>query len=339
MSLFDEPTIVKGPVDLVATVPYLLGFDPRDCVVCVAVHDGAVAVAAHLRLPGPAEDDSPDWTAVADLIAARGHQAFIVGYGTADQIDAAVEQCAEPIAAAGVEVTAAMRVHDGRIYCLGSSCGCPPDGIAYDPDTSTVPAQATVRGIAPLADRDAVDALLDPVTGPDRDRMAAATTAAMHRLARALSAGRPATAGLNVTAWLATGPPPDLVADGIAAVREAFAAAAAGQTLLDEQVAWLATVLLIPAVREHAWLASDGSDAHRTLWIDVTRRAVGRTAATPASLLAVTAYLAGDGALASAGVDRALTAEPTLQLARLVGVALRAGIPPAVWRQAMTGHS
>ena len=53
-------------------------------------------------------------------------------------------------------------------------------------------------------------------------------------------------------------------------------------------------------------------DAHRRLWTDVVRRAQPGYVAAPASLLAFTAWQAGDGALANIALDRALADDPGL---------------------------
>jgi hypothetical protein len=300
-------------------------------VVCVGVSTPAISVITHQGLPETGEQ--PDWDATATIISQQSSNAFVIGYGPAAQIDAAVDDCAVAIAQAGTEVTAAVRVDNGRIYCLGEQCHCPPEGWPYNPNTSTLPAEATLRGIAPLPNREALTALLDPVTGDEHDRMQAAIEAALHRFTTAVRESSPARTGGSVAAWLASGPLSTLAADGITALHDALAAAGRGETLADDAVAWLTVVLLIPEVFDHAWRACDGSDPHRALWIDVTRRATGRAAAPPACLLAITAYLAGNGALADIALDRVREADPSVPLAHAIDRALQAGVPPHLLRQ------
>jgi hypothetical protein len=80
--------------------------------------------------------------------------------------------------------------------------------------------------------------------------------------------------------------------------------------------------------------------AHRTghlrLWTDVTRRARPGYVAAPASLLAFTAWQAGDGALANLALDRALADQPDYSMALLLRDALAACLPPAAARLPMT---
>ncbi len=69
---------------------------------------------------------------------------------------------------------------------------------------------------------------------------------------------------------------------------------------------------------------------HLALWTDITRRAAPAPApaAAPATLLALTAWRQGQGALASVALDRALAADPHYRLAHLIDHALFHGIPP-----------
>jgi hypothetical protein len=84
--------------------------------------------------------------------------------------------------------------------------------------------------------------------------------------------------------------------------------------------------------RDEAWqrmLAVAPRDEHETLWRDVVRRLPDRYVAPAATLLALAAWRAGDGAVASIAVDRALAADPGYTLAELVLQALNAGISPS----------
>ena len=56
----------------------------------------------------------------------------------------------------------------------------------------------------------------------------------------------------------------------------------------------------------------------------------------PASLLAFTAWQAGEGARANIAIERALTADPDYSMAHLIGQAVDAGLPPSAARLPMT---
>jgi hypothetical protein len=324
--------------DVVAAVPYLLGFHPDDSLVCVAVHRGAVAFVARVDLPTPTDDPQRRQAAagVAELVSRHGSAAIIVGYGGADRVEPAAAMLDAALLSANVQVLAVLRVHDGRYYCVTCDAGCPPGGAVYEPATSRIPAEATYRGVAPLPSRAALQQLIEPVTGADRERMRTASDAALRRLAAMLHTEAPTNPAASIADQPSSAPGRAL-RDGIVAVQHALETTARGETLSDDDAAWLTAVLLIPEVRDHACNACDGGEAHRRLWIDVTRRAISATVAAPACLLAITAYLAGDGALARIAVNRAAQADPGYVLARLLDYALRTGIAPHVWREAMTG--
>jgi hypothetical protein len=68
-------------------------------------------------------------------------------------------------------------------------------------------------------------------------------------------------------------------------------------------------------------------EAHQRLWADVTRLARPGYVAAPASLLAFTAWQAGDGAVASIAADRALTDTPGYVMAGIVLTAATTDTP------------
>jgi hypothetical protein len=325
---------VKDRDDLVAAVPYLLGFPPVDSLVCIAVNDDdRIRFVARLNLPAAEEPFEPEpATRVADLSARHGSAAIIVGYGPPDRVDPLAATLRAALRAVNVEVFDTIRVTDGRYYCLDCDGVCPPEGVAVEPSASTFPAEATYAGIALLPSRAALEHLIAPLTGPAREAMRTATLAAWERLDAMLSDGDAARADGR-----SGGPSAHVLRDGVEAVRRATAVAARGEVLSDEDAAWLTAVLTVPEVRDQAWIAIDGGEPHRRLWIDITRRAVPDAAAAPACLLAIAAYLDGDGALANIALDRCLHADPGYSLARLLRHALLAGVPPEVWRDATLG--
>ncbi|SCL25796.1 protein of unknown function [Micromonospora rhizosphaerae] len=322
--------------DIVVAVPYLLGFHPQDSLVCVVLDNQRIRFVARLDLPQPSEGHqlSAPAAQTAAMISQYGSAAILVGYGPADRVEPAAEVLTTALLAAHVDVLEVLRVDEGRYWCLCGDTNC-ADGVAYNAAASNFPAEAVYLGIAPLPDRAALERLISPVTGPERDRIRAATYTALRRLTDMIDSGGVSTAGSQQQ----PSPPEHVVRSGIAAVQQAYESAARGETLSDDVVAWLAAVLMVPQVRDHAWTTCDGSDEQRRLWIDVTRRATPGTSAAPACLLAVTAYLAGDGALANIAVDRSLRADPNYHLAQLLGHALQAGVPPDLWQAATTGKT
>jgi hypothetical protein len=129
------------------------------------------------------------------------------------------------------------------------------------------------------------------------------------------------------------------ISQGRRAVRDAIGVYRSGGQLTDEDTfAWLAISLIHLAVRDDAWarMVPEHRHAHLALWADIVRRADGPWLPAPASLLAFTAWQAGDGTLANIALDRALAADPGYSMALLLRDILAAGVPPSQARLPMT---
>jgi len=121
-------------------------------------------------------------------------------------------------------------------------------------------------------------------------------------------------------------------------VRAAIARANDGELPADDtDIAELAVALSDPRVRDASLTHSlDGhARAAQRLWTALVRSTPAPHRAEPAVLLAVTAYLHGEGALVSIATDTALQARPRHALAAVIQLALRAGLPPDDMRAAV----
>ncbi|QGN49798.1 DUF4192 family protein [Micromonospora sp. WMMC415] len=301
--------------DLLAAVPYLLGFHPADSLVTVGLTGKRVTVAGRADLPEPAT--VTDWVHVA----ARQHlallrnvdatTAILIGYGPATAVTPVIDALTPHVEAAGITVLDALRVTDGRYHsyrCQDPRC-CPPDGTPFDPHHNPTALHAIVAGQTALPDRAALVASVAPTSSA---AMTAATRRAQQRRLTVLTAAGRA----------------GVIRAGQQAVNEAVATYGAGNVLTDDEAAWLTVLLIDIAVRDLASEATGTEAWHLSLWTDLTRRADPHLAAAPASLLAFTAWRQGQGALAAVALDRALAADPDYRLARLIDHALRHGIPP-----------
>ncbi|MEU7806754.1 DUF4192 domain-containing protein [Micromonospora sp. C72] len=192
MNSTEQPRLsVRSPADMVAAVPYLLGFHPADSVVVVAVRGRRVVFAARGDLPAPGADPGPAARHLAQVVARQdADAATVVGYGPAARVTGVVDAIGDALTAAGLIVLDALRVTDGRWWsylCAEPSC-CPPEGTPYDPAASQVSAAAVFAGQVALPDRAALAAQVSPVDGPVRLAMRRATSRARLRLA-ALTGG------------------------------------------------------------------------------------------------------------------------------------------------------
>lgn len=314
-----EPAVLRlrTPHDVIAAVPYLLGFHPAGSLVAIGAEGPQGTCALRLDLP-PAEHVDAAAEQLATVLVGNGFpRAVLVGYGGPALVEPIVAAARAALAVRGVEVLETLRVDGGRFWtcgCTVPAC-CPPEGTPYDISTSPVAAQATVAGRVALSDRGALARSVAPVTGLAREAMRRARTRAERRFIDRM-VGSP-----DPTAALAR-----MVEEGVAYVR-----GLPPRELTDDEVAWLGVVLMHPEVRDEA-LAHTGAD-RLDLWRDVLRRIDERFAAAPACLTAYAAYLAGDGALANVALDRAVAADPDYLMATLLRDIILTGVPPATLRR------
>ncbi|MGC4806502.1 DUF4192 domain-containing protein [Micromonospora sp. DT233] len=321
MTPTDIPRLsVRSPADLIAAVPYLLGFHPTDSVVVVAMRGRRIVFAARADLPVAGTDPLAPATHLAGVIAQQGAESVtVLGYGEASRVTPAIDAVRASLATAGLSVLDALRVTDGRYWsylCDEPAC-CPPEGTPYDTGASEVSAAAVFAGQVALPDRAALTAQVAPFGGPAQVAMRKAVVRAEQRLATLLGEAAPADP-LDDRA---------LRRAGTRAVREAMRRR--GERLTDDQVAWLTLLLTHLPIRDHAWERTDGRDRDIALWTDVLRRTERDLIAAPGSLLAFAAWRAGQGALASVALERVLAAHPTYSLALLLDDLLRRGVPPS----------
>ncbi|MDG4804071.1 DUF4192 domain-containing protein [Micromonospora sp. WMMD980] len=343
MNSTDRPRLsVRSPADLVAAVPYLLGFHPADSVVVVAVRGRRVVFAARGDLPEPGSDPGPAARHLARVVVRQdADAATVIGYGPAARVTGAVDAVGGALDEAGVIVLDALRVTDGRWWsylCDEPAC-CPADGTPYDPAASQVSAAAVFAGQVALPDRAALAAQVSPLDGPVRLAMRRATGRARTRLAAltGVPPGSDSPGGVSSDGVAPGGVPSGgrrgearaVRSAGTAAVRAAFRRQRRGERLDDDEVAWLTVLLTHVAVRDHAWSRTDGLDADISLWTDVFRRAEPDLTAAPGTLLSFAAWRAGHGALAAVTLERVLATHPEYPLAVLLDEALRRGLPPS----------
>ncbi|MFI7609259.1 DUF4192 domain-containing protein [Micromonospora sp. NPDC049366] len=328
MTFPDNTMTVRSPADLVAVVPYLLGFRPAEgSIVVLATRDHRVVFAARGDLPTP---DAP----TRNVLGLAAHMLPIVrrqqpitdvvtiGYGTPAHVDAALRAVGEVFTAGELTVRALLRVTDDRVVnlsCADPTC-CPPLGTPFDPTASLLAVQATAAGLVALPDRAAVAARFAPVTGAARDAIHHATDRALARLTTLTAAGGAA-----------------VDAAGAHALRDALRQP--DRRLTDDELAWLTVLLTRTSVRDLAVNLTQPHDPHVTFWAELTRRAHEPLVPAPATLLAVTAWRCGDGALAVMAAERALQVDPTYPLADLLLRALHAGLPPSAFDRTPEGRT
>jgi hypothetical protein len=297
--LESAPSVARGPADLLAALPYVVGVQPDQCVIVLFLNlDGLLTDGLAFNRTAPLPLILDQSTAMASTTDAAA--AFVVGYGPLSDRDTLTE-IADKLHTA-VRVGHCLLVCDGRYYCLGSGCPCTPEhGAVLDPDSSVIPAEMTLRGRAVLPSAQYLDDMV--ASDPDAQQR---TTAALAALTEQL-------------------------ADPVDVVSASMAIAQAGTRLTDQQAAELAVALATDEGRTAAWAATTDQQWQHELWRDLTRRVPDAYVTTPANLLAWNAWRRHESLLAWTALTKAATASPDNTLSVLIATILTTPIKPDQW--------
>ena len=286
-----NPIRLRGPADVVAALPYQLGYHLEDCLVVMALRGRSVGMLQRLDLPTPDRAGDAADQLVAPLLREDPDAVLLVAYerdpGAATPV---LDAAAERIAGAGIAVLPRVVVRDGRWYgpdCHGDCC--PQEGVALTEPADT-PAVADFVGleVAPLPSRDSLASLVAaddevcrevavalaqpvpswPARGPGtpgpagHERGADAHRAAVERLSRLSLWARACDVSVSAR------PVDELSADGVAelvrsledrALRDGLIARLCPQTLpfdkLDDDLA----DALLTSLPEPAWAVPAGA--------------------------------------------------------------------------------
>jgi hypothetical protein len=307
---------ISGPGELVATVPYLLGFHPEHSLVAVCLKDRNLRCVFRVDLPDHTEhlDDMPTLTRQAQNNNCDA--VVLIAFGEADIAEAALRYTAMAFTGTSIDTMDLIQVIGDRWFsldCLGDCC--PPEGRPIPDGSSAGELIAMVAGPA-LPNREALTELLEPVSQERRQAVADAIASASCE-------------------WAAMSEPERRAA--------AMSAVQAQQELTvhlpgPDEVARLALAVTRFDVRDFVLgFARDQASVARTdLWIWIARHLDGALVAPAATIAAYTAYVGGDGVLAVECLTLALRAEPDYQLAALLLFALQEGLPIAAFHHLLT---
>jgi hypothetical protein len=320
--------------ELAASIPQLLGFRPHESIVLVSLtgaSGGRVGLTVRADIP------PPEHARTAAEVLTRG----VLTDGPGAVVVAVVSEAPDAddglphlrlvwdvvvaLAAHGVPVPEVLLVRGGRwwSYDCPQPCCAPGAGTPLPAGVTELEVAAVATGVVVEPDRDALAARIAAPDRLGRSAMAAACAQAAAECAEdILEHGWDAVAERSWTAVL----------DALARSRPGAPTTAA--RLSDPEVARLVWGLRDRVVRDRALELALGADAAAAeqLWTECTRRAPAPLDAAPATLLAVSAWLRGDGAMADVALSRALAGAPDYALARLLAQALRACMPPAQLR-------
>jgi uncharacterized protein DUF4192 len=325
---------ISSRQDLVELAPYLLGFHPVESVVVLVLSadERSVVLAARIDLAHAAEPQVRDELTLM-LRRSGGTQAVLLVYGprlgvppTPEEAELGelpyaelVEALIEVVEQADVRFFGGGYIAGDRWWsyrpCADRGC-CPPHGMRIEGEDSQVAAAATFLGLTALRDRTALEETLAPIDDPGiREALGVAKQ-------ELLDAGR----ARDVDGWCA----------GVGVqLRSVLDRVTGGDSpwLPDRVAARLVLGLAEQRIRDIAWLWLEIDPDTRwlgaeRLWRQLIRRAPEEYRLVPLALFAWACWRGGDGIRARIGVERALTLDPTYQMALLLRAALEQGVDP-----------
>jgi uncharacterized protein DUF4192 len=304
----------RRPADLLAAVPYLLGFHPEESLVALFLRSGRVLLTARYDLGEPSGPD------VADLVAQHRPSGLVLVAYSADEDRGRSELQAQAAALPGVDLVDLLLVDGRRWWSLVCSGGCcPAEGSPYRPEDHPLSAEAVWSGLVARPDRDAVVATVAGPPESDWPELRRSAKPVGARLRRASRKERQDALGRAVVVAL-----PRLGAAG---------GDQAGVRLEDEVCLELALLVRDTLVRDVACALVTREDAgrHLALWQEVVARTPPELAAAPLCLAGIAAWASGNGTLLNACCERLATLDPSYAMGRLLSDVSRRALPPAWW--------
>jgi hypothetical protein len=309
-------TTLTSPHDLLAAIPFLIGYHPTDSLVLVSIKDDAVGMAMRVDYPTDAQDEIFDLYA-RHISADEAEGALIVAYQPTDRVDGddVLARVTAGLSRAGIAIYESILISDGNyrsLICHDLLC-CPIGGRPIPPlDSSRIAAESVMAGhqmpFASLGElSDSVRANLLAHEEQWQERVAA-------------SGVDPKSADLNAMQRDGATAIVDLAQDFISF----------GHSEDHDLIAHVLGRLSDIQVRDFALGCHDleNFQSYRAMWLHLLRCAPTGYIAPVATLVSAICYENGDGALARQGLDRAFEDDPQYSLASLLRRVFSAGWPP-----------
>ena len=309
-------TTLTSPHDLLAAIPFLIGYHPQDSLVLVALKDEAVGMAMRVDMPVGVSAEGYDLLA-SHFLRDGADGAFIVAYVGASAVDPenVLINTSAALVRAGIDIKESLIVRNNRfrsMICSDLAC-CPPEGSAIpDLGSSRIAAEHVIAG-HPMPFEN-VDGLVQSIA--------------------ALPSSFESVWADEVQAfWVSSDSEEiqELQRDGATAIIDLVGEYREGRGAEDRELAARVIGRLSDIqVRDFA-LGShtdESADYYWAMWRDLLRIAPRGFVAPIACLFAAMAYERGEGALAHKGLDRGLGDDDQYSLAHLLRRVFTAGWPP-----------
>ena len=304
---------VRRPDDLLAIVPYLIGFHPDEDLVAVFIKSGRVKLATRTDIPPEsAGDELAEWIhalAKREWVDALALIAYSAASLPANRLlTRLMDRLSEH------ELTNVLYVGHGRWWSLtcGEEC-CPLTGTPYDLSSHPMSAAAVFAGLGARANRRELEA---SISGPADAELPHLRDMAGDLLAELEPFDSGTAAGQLLVSIMDS--------------------AMADPSALDERNCLLLGLLTTDIyVRDLAWARISRNDAedHVRLWGSVVSRVPPALAPAPLCLLGMAAWVSGHGALVNCCWERVSQVDPDYSMGKLLSDISQRGIPPSIWQE------
>lgn len=284
----------------------MLGFWPERSIIVCPVLQGRIECYIRFDIDGldlmlAAEAMTP---ALAQF---PGHDVLLLGYGPREEVEHALRSV--EMLFAPERILEWLATDDDAWWSREGFGGPMPDE-----HTAKISSLARTVGHAELGSR---AEFLARVAGPDEERQRDLAPLVADRLAWAQ--------GLALH---------DAIRRLRHLVRTGLRAPSIDQVFGDAELVELSVLLGQPDCRDAAWASINQRNAEQSLelWLRVAAHTLVSHAAGPLCMAATAAWLAHEGVVMGACLDRAHRADPDYSLAGLLTNLMRCGVPPSRWQ-------
>ena len=302
---------VRRPDELLAIIPFLVGFHPDESIVAVFIKSDRIVLTARIDLPPESAGD--ELAEHIDYLAKRhgAHALALVGYSAASlPTHRLLTRLMDRLGK--YELCDVLYVGHGRWWSL--SCGedcCPLTGTPFDLTSHPLSAAAVFAGLGTRANRQELEA---SVSGPPQ-----AELPRLEVLAATLLTELEHLGDASATARLMASLVDTAISD-------------AG--VLDERNCLLLGLLVTDLhIRDLAWalIGLANAEKHVRLWGGVVARVPPTLASAPLCLLGMAAWASGAGALLNCCCERLAQIDPDYSMGRLLRDISARAVPPSLW--------
>jgi hypothetical protein len=314
-------TTVKNPHDLLAAVPFLIGYHPSDSLVLISVKKDALEMA--MRVDFPINPPQGTYQLLTSHLKRDGAEAVLLiayepsGQSSGEQV---LRDLADEIAASEIPVRELMLVRSNRwrsLLCNDLTC-CPKEGNPVeDFQNSRIAAEQVANGkVLPF---DSAEGLSHSISGTVLSK----DSIWNHRVLK----------------YQILSEDPELNekqrdgAESILLLADFYIQEGRCEDL--ELKARVIGRLSDIQVRDYALgcHSPENLDSYLLMWRELLRIAPPKFVAPVAALFAALAYENGEGAIAHRALDRAIEDDPEYSLSRLLRRVFSSGWPPTGFAQ------